>query len=109
MHKSKIIIVAGRDITALDLSPRQVDKMLDELAQGVTANNLGMVMASNLTAEAVSMSTGLEVQALLDEFSLEELAEIWRAVEEVNGFLLDRLAGIARQGMAAINEKISAN
>jgi len=107
MHKSKKLTINGREITVRDLTPREVDQLLGETVNGTTGTSMGVLMESNLPTEAVAMSTGLDEKVLLDEFSLEELAEVWKAVEEVNGFLSRRLAAISKLGLESIVGKAS--
>ena len=108
MHKSKTFTIGKQEITARDLTPREVDQLLGDTVKGTTGTSMGILMESNLPTEAVAMSTGLEEKVLLDgEFSLEELAEIWKAVEEVNSFLSLRLAAISKLGLESIVGKAS--
>ena len=108
MHKSKTLTIGKQDITVRDLTPREVDQLLGETVKGTTGTSMGILMESNLPTEAVAMSTGLKEDVLLDgEFSLEELAEVWKAVEEVNGFLSRRLAAISKLGLESIVGKAS--
>lgn len=91
MHKEKEITIDGRKIVARDLSPKQIDKLLSAGAEVQEGDNLGALLGSDLTTEAVSMATGLKMKELLEGFSLEQLPKIWEATEQVNGFLLKRL------------------
>lgn len=108
MRKSKKITVAGKEITAQELTPRQVDTLLGKSAKELKAESLATLMGSELTTDAVLMATGIKDQELLDDFTLEELAEIWAAAEEVNGFLLERLDKALKKAMETIERTNSA-
>lgn len=104
MHKSKTITVGEKKITAKDLSPLQIDELLGLDGQERPGAKLGILMGSNLSLDAVSMSTGIQADELLGEFSFEELAEIWSAVAEVNDFLLGRMDLAIKSGLAMLEE-----
>jgi hypothetical protein len=62
-----------------------------------------LLVASHLPIEAISAATGLTSDELNGELVPSELDDIWRAVEEVNGFLSSmmlRLRDVAEELMA---------
>ena len=97
MRKCKVIVVAGKEITCQELTPRQIDGLLELLSKDQVAPSLPILMASDITTEAVLLSTGITADALLDDYELKELSTIWAAVEEVNDFLLGRLDRAVRK------------
>lgn len=105
MHKSKTITVGDQEITVRDLTAREVDHLLGETVKGNTGVSMGVLMGSNLPTEAVAMASGIDKDVLLDTFSLEDLAEVWTAVGEVNSFLSQRLDAVTRMGQKKISGK----
>lgn len=104
MDKSVEFSVGERSITAKQLSPRQVDTLLGTSGTEKPGDSLALLMDSDITTEAVVMSTGLSREELLDQLSLQELAEIWPKVEEVNDFLLERLQKAFSKSMKILAE-----
>jgi hypothetical protein len=91
MRKVKIIKIGAKEVTCQELTPRQIDGLLALSVADLAAPSLPILMASDVTTDAVLLSTGITADALLDDFELEELVTVWAAVEEVNSFLLARL------------------
>lgn len=79
----------NRPITLRMLRASEVDTLMAALQDGklkVTSANL--LFTASAPIEAVAMSTGLTVEELLGSIYPDELEAIWRAVEEINPFLL---------------------
>ena len=93
MLKSKDVAgVAPMKITATELSPRQVDRLLAETDPEKLVSPLAVLLGFTVPLVVVAMSTGVPEDMLVDELTLDELSATWVAVEEVNDFLSRRLA-----------------
>lgn len=104
MRKSTTAEVGEQKILCMELSPRQVDALLGKKGEEQEASSLAVLMASDITTDAVLMSTGLTADQLLDEYTLEELSTVWKKVEEVNDFLLERLDKALIKGLAVLEK-----
>jgi len=108
MRKIKVLVVGEREITVSELMPGQIDQLMSMKADDQVAPSLGTLLASDLNADAVVLSTGIKGADLLNDFTLEELADIWKAVAEVNDFLLLRLGTALKTALALVDQTKSA-
>lgn len=88
MKKTKTIKIGEQSITATELTAAQVK----ELLFGEPQPDRPLYVAESLInspvpIEVVAASTGLDVELLEGDMPPSDLAEIWKAVEVVNGFL----------------------
>lgn len=103
MRKSKTIRIDDREITVKELTASQVEALMDGSSDKRRASVAELLMASHIPIEAVCAATGISADELNGEMAPSELAIIWEAVAEVNGFLsamMQRLMGVAEELMA---------
>ena len=103
MRKSKTITINQREITANELTVRQIDTFMAEVDTDRQIYSVEMILNDPVPIEVVQLSTGLTAAELAGDFTPTELRAIWDAVGAVNDFLSDLMVR-----MAAAGEKIGA-
>ena len=98
MRKTKEVQIGERKITVNELTVAQVDALFNGFTAERPVHKAELLMDSAVPIEAVLLATGLTSEQLAEEIYPSELAEIWQAVEEVNGFLSNLLGRMAQAG-----------
>lgn len=94
MRKSKVIKIDDREITVKELTVGDVTSLMEGIDKKKTLTAAELLMSKPVPIEAVSISTGIDVETLTPS----ELDEVWEAVVEVNPFLsqmMQRLQAVA--------------
>ena len=102
MRKTKTVKINDREITAQELTVKQIDKIMSTL-DDPEISNIDMLFPDRLPSIALSEGTGLSVDELAD-FTPSELEIMLNAVEELNptfAGLMERLASVGRQAIDA--------
>lgn len=88
---SKIITIDGRDITLKELTVEEICNCMDAVTKGKKVDELDVIMAGTLPAEAVVRSCTID-RAELRAMTPTALQPIWEAAAEVNPFFARMVA-----------------
>ncbi|MBU1567435.1 MAG: hypothetical protein KJ630_17650 [Proteobacteria bacterium] len=92
MRNKKAININGQDITVRELTMEEVDELLAAVKETRVLYPAEVMLDPEIPQEAVMMATGMTADQLTGDITPSELAEIWGAVAEVNGFLSKLMA-----------------
>lgn len=101
MRDQKTIKIKGQDVVVKELTMAEVDGLLGSAGAGRAVYPAEVILDPVIPQEAVVLATGLSDDDLAGDITPSELAEIWEAVAEVNGFLSKLMARLSKEGRAA--------